>query len=112
MEDPINSFDLDGTCARVHENGGECAGQKHGHWRNWRKRSNKNRAIFMKFNSKVAAAKFLTYLTENPMYLDNLLEKTGRWKEEEFRELQRKLERQWHRRTLQRIPTVGILARQ
>jgi RHS repeat-associated protein len=88
-QDPINVFDLDGNCAGRKNGTGPCAGQKHGHWKKWRARSNKNDAIVLKFKNKVGAERFLSYLRENPMLLRNLEEKTGAWREKEFAELQK-----------------------
>jgi RHS repeat-associated protein len=89
-QDPINAFDLDGKCpGRIHGTG-PCAGAKHGHWRDWARRSNKNRVITMKFNSRVAAAKFMSYLEEAPRLLARLEAQVGVWKAQELRKLEKK----------------------
>lgn len=88
-QDPVNNFDLDGN---------KCYGKTQAQvnrckkWKvkAWRERSNKNRAIVIKFKSARAAERFIAYLKDNPMYLQNLQEKVGRWRQEEFEELQRR----------------------
>ncbi|HST69903.1 MAG TPA: RHS repeat-associated core domain-containing protein [Solirubrobacterales bacterium] len=89
-QDPINSFDLDGNCAGRKNGTGPCEGEPRGHWRNWRKRSNKNKAAFVRFKTKRDAMKFIEQLRNDSRFLRNLENKVGRWKEEEFKELRRK----------------------
>ncbi len=88
-QDPINNYDLDGR---------KCA-SKDKAWierckllkaKAWAKRSNKKRAILMRFDTKIAALKFRDFLQSNPMYLDNLQAKVGHWKAEEILEMKRK----------------------
>ena len=90
-QDPINQFDLNGECPGRKNNGqGPCAGQPHGHWRQWKKRSNRNRLITLKFKNRAGAERFLSYLTNNPMYLKTLQAHVGAWKAQELRELERR----------------------
>lgn len=86
--DPVNNFDLTGEkCSGDKDWIRRCKGLKR---KAWRERSNKNRIAVIKFKSKRDAEAFIEYLTNNPMYLDQLQAKVGRWKEEEFKELQRR----------------------
>jgi RHS repeat-associated protein len=88
-QDPINNYDLDGTkCASKSKSSiSKCKKKK---LEAWAERSNKNKVAVLKLKNEEAAKKFLNYLTNNPMYLKNLLAKVGRWKEEEFAELQQR----------------------
>ncbi|HMI82261.1 MAG TPA: DNRLRE domain-containing protein [Solirubrobacterales bacterium] len=86
--DPINNFDLTGEkCAGDWDWIKRCMKLKR---KAWRERSNKNKLAVTKFQNKRDARQFLNYLVNNPMYLKNLQKKVGRWKEEEFAEMQRK----------------------
>lgn len=89
-QDPVNRFDLSGECA-----GGwkkkPCAKQNLKRMRTeWRERSNKQRVIVRTFNSERAARRFVNYLTSNPMSLERLQARVGKWKEHEFKELERR----------------------
>jgi RHS repeat-associated protein len=95
-QDPTNGFDLDGNCAGRKNGTGPCAGANGGHWRNWAARSNKNRVITMKFNSRVAAAKMMSYLENAPRLLAKLEARVGAWKAKELKILERKA-REWSR---------------
>lgn len=95
-QDPINDFDLDGNCAGRKNGTGPCAGANRGHWRNWAARSNKNRVITMKFNSRVAAAKFMSYLEHAPRLLATLEARVGAWKAQELRDLERRARESSH----------------
>lgn len=87
-QNPINNYDLTGEkCVGRGAWVGRCKQKKR---EAWRARSNKNRAIVLKFKNESAAQRFLGYLASNPMYLKHLQAKVGRWKEEEFKELQRR----------------------
>ena len=86
--DPINNFDLTGEkCVGDADWIKRCKRLKTKHWR---ERSNKNRAAVVRFQNKQDAERFLNYLTNNPMYLKNLQKKVGKWKDEQFREMQRR----------------------
>jgi RHS repeat-associated protein len=91
-QDPINNYDLDGRkCASKDKAFVErCKLRKA---KAYAERSNKRGAIILKFKSKIAALKFRDYLHSNPMYLDNLQAKVGRWKAEEIEKLKRKAAR-------------------
>lgn len=88
-QDPINNLDLDGKkCASKDRDWiKRCEALKR---KSWRERSNKNKAALVRFKTKRDAMKFIEQLRSDSRFLRNLENKVGRWKEEEFKELQRK----------------------
>lgn len=91
-QDPINNYDLDGKkCKGDKDWIKRCKALKN---KAWAERSNKSRAVIMKFKTKVAALRFVEYLENNPMYVKNLRAKVERWKAEEMAELRQKAERE------------------
>ncbi|HXR59984.1 MAG TPA: RHS repeat-associated core domain-containing protein, partial [Solirubrobacterales bacterium] len=92
-QDPINLFDLSGECA--HPGKGKCLGPATPKWaKRAARKANKKRAILLEFKSKGAAERVVSYLTNNPLYLENLRAKVGRWKAEEMAELRAKAARE------------------
>ncbi|HWM55150.1 MAG TPA: DNRLRE domain-containing protein [Solirubrobacterales bacterium] len=112
--DPINNFDLTGEkCVGSAAWVKKCKALK---TIAWMKRSNKNRAIILRFKSKRAAEYFAYSLNRN--YLKELQQKVGKWKREELANLYRRARESRIRESL--LPTdpfdcddlgiVGVLA--
>jgi RHS repeat-associated protein len=92
-QDPINNLDLNGekcaghTLAQVHR----CERWK---LRAWAKRSNKNKVIVLKFETRRGAERFEHYLLHAADFLKPLVDKLGRLEEEDIRNLQRKAQKE------------------
>jgi RHS repeat-associated protein len=88
-QDPINKFDLNGECVGNYKKY-KCAQQQHAHAASEARKANRRGAILYKFNSKAAAERFIHYLLNKPLLLENIQRKVGRWTSEEMHELRRK----------------------
>lgn len=98
--DPINKFDLTGeqvcnfignhrVCGR---NGRDYQRRARRYRRQLRRarRANKRRAIAIKFKNRSAATRFFNYLKRNPLYVERLNRKVGRWRAEDIAEVRRR----------------------
>jgi RHS repeat-associated protein len=84
--DPVNNFDLTGEkCVGSQDWVQRCKAKK---TIAWMKRSNKNRAVIMRFKSRHAAVYFAHSLQRN--YVEKMKDKVGKWKREELSNLYRK----------------------
>jgi RHS repeat-associated protein len=84
--DPVNNFDLTGEkCVGPQDWIKRCKAKK---TVAWMKRSNKNRAIIMRFKTKRAAEYFAYSLNRN--HIKELKEKAGKWRQEELANLYRR----------------------
>lgn len=100
--DPINNFDLTGEkCVGSKVWVKQCKAKK---TVAWMKRSNKNRAIIMRFKTKRAAEIFAYSLTRNS--IKALEEKAGKWKQEELANLYRRARESRIRESL--LPTESF----
>jgi RHS repeat-associated protein len=88
-QDPINMFDLAGTCPGRKQNGrGPCAGANHGQWK-------ADQAAVRRANSKgrlkiKTTQNGLEALLRKPLLLERLIRKVHHWEVEDLRELRRK----------------------
>jgi RHS repeat-associated protein len=84
--DPINNYDLTGEkCVGSQAWIERCKAKK---TINWMKRSNKNRAVILRFKNRSAAEYFAHSLSRNA--IEKLEDKVGQWKQEELTNLYKK----------------------
>lgn len=84
--DPVNNYDLTGEkCVGSRDWIKRCKAKK---TIAWMERSNKNRAVIMKFKSRRAAEYFAYSLSKS--YIEELEAKAGKWKREELANLYKK----------------------
>jgi RHS repeat-associated protein len=89
-QDPVNRFDLSGECEGSWTKQG-CGKKEYKRMRTkWRERSNKQHFAVFKFKSERAAQRFLHWLMDNPTILEKWQARVGRWKDHEFKEMERR----------------------